>query len=152
MKIKNNFSTMRLMKYALLLFLVLNISCNKKEIDATNNSQISSNIIQGQWKISYFLISRSDKTSDFNGYIFTFNTNNTVTAMQGGSGSANGTWSIVQNTNSGGERLVLNFGNQFYFQQLNGEWFANRNDYNRISLENLVGSSGNTDYLTFDKL
>jgi hypothetical protein len=152
MKTKNEFSKMNLIKYALLLFLVFNFACNKKEINANNNSQISSNIQQGKWKISYFLISKSDKTSDFNGYIFTFNLDNTVTAMQGGNGSANGTWSIVQNTNSGGERLVLNFGNQFYFQQLNGEWFANRNDYNRISLENLVGSSGNTDYLTFDKI
>jgi hypothetical protein len=152
MKTKNEFSKMNLIKYALLLFLVFSIACNKKEINANNNSQISSNIQQGKWKISYFLISKSDKTSDFNGYIFTFNIDNTVTAIQGANGSANGTWSIVQNTNSGGERLVLNFGNQFYFQQLNGEWFANRNDYNRISLENLVGSSGNTDYLTFDKI
>jgi hypothetical protein len=151
MKTKNNFSKMSLLKYALLFFLVCIISCNKREVTG-NNSTISLNIQQGQWKISYFLISKSDKTSDFGGYIFTFNIDNTVTAMQGGSGSANGTWSIVQNINSGGERLVLNFGNQFFFQQLNGEWFANRNDFNRISLENLVGSSGNIDYLTFDKL
>jgi hypothetical protein len=137
---------------ALTVLLIMISACNKRELTNNSNSQIASIIQEGKWRISYFVISKSDRTGQFSGYVFTFNLDNTVTAIQGSNGSANGTWRINKNTNSGGEYLELNFGNQFFFQELNGEWFSTRTDYARISLENLVGSSGNPDYLTFEKI
>jgi hypothetical protein len=131
--------------FKLFVFLIVIISignaCNKKETTANNNSQIGLTLQGYKWRVSYFLISKTNRTSQFSGYVFTFNIDNTVTAMQGGNSSANGTWRITKNANSGGEYLELSFGNQFYFQELNGEWFVN-----------LVGSSGNIDYLTFERL
>ncbi len=154
MKIIKNKIADRIFKLFIFLITIatINSACNKKEMTANNNSQIGTTLQGYKWRVSYFLISNTNRTSQFSGYVFTFNLDNTVTAMQGGNSSANGTWSITKNTNSGGEYLVLNFGNQFYFQELNGEWFVNRNDNAIVSFENLVGSSGNVDYLTFERL
>ncbi len=151
MKIKNKVA-INLLSLTLVCLFAIGSSCNKNETTAIGNSQIGQFLQEGNWRISYFVISKSDRTSQFNGYVFTFNINNTVSAMQGGTASANGTWSISQNKNNGGEFLVLNFGNQFFFQELNGEWFSNNANTIRIALENIIGSASNVDYLTFEKI
>jgi hypothetical protein len=154
MKINKNKIANRIFKLFTFLIVIMsmNSACNKKEATANNNSQIGTTLQGYKWRVSYFLISQTNRTGQFSGYEFTFNIDNTVTARQGGNSSANGTWRITKNANSGGEYLELSFGNQFYFQELNGEWFVNRNDNAIISFENLVGSSGNIDYLTFERL
>jgi hypothetical protein len=153
MKIKNKF----ILRAYLLLLLSLFCStifnaCGKQEVNnSVNNSITASTITQGKWRIAYFLINNQNRTAQFSGYVFTFNSDQTVNAQQGSNASANGTWQISKNSR-GGEFLVINFGNQFYFQELNGDWFVNRNQNGVLGFENLIGGAGSTDYLTFERI
>lgn len=47
----------------------------------------------GTWRVTLFSERGNDETSDFNGYVFTFDSNGSAVATKGGV-NKNGTWSI----------------------------------------------------------
>jgi len=63
------------------------VGCSKNP-DDTNNS---SPAIEGSWRVSLFSERGSDETSDFSGYLFSFNQGGVLQVS--GTGSRTGSWS-----------------------------------------------------------
>lgn len=59
----------------------------------------------GTWKVALFSERNEDKTSDFNGYTFTFSSTAVASAVKG-SVTTNGSWSITNNSS----RFNIDFG------------------------------------------
>ena len=73
-------------------FLVLFLSC-KKFIEKQEEKAIESDVTDGFWYVSGYEQNDSDITASFSGYLFKFDTNNTVTALYS-SDSVQGDWTV----------------------------------------------------------
>lgn len=134
--------------------LMAGVSSCKKDDTSTLEGQIRSNIESGKWRISKFIDSGDDETSNFSGYNFDFGTSRSVTATNGVN-SYTGTWSITD-SNSDDDNLSdldfnLNFNLTNNFQDLNDDWDFISQSETKIELIDVSGGNGGTDYLTFVK-
>jgi hypothetical protein len=73
------------------LLVLLAFSC-KKYIQQQEQNEATSIITDGYWYVSGFEQNDSDITASFSGYLFKFNTNNTVTGTNNSS-NVSGSWS-----------------------------------------------------------
>lgn len=138
MKLKN-------IKIASILVLVLILFSSCKKDDSTNVTDIIKN---GSWKITLFQEDGSTKTSNFTGYSFVFNNNNSITATKN-SQSVNGTWSSGNDDSS--PNLILNFGSTVPFDEINEDWEILEKTSSIIKLKHISGGDGSIDYLNFEK-
>ncbi|MFM7176976.1 MAG: hypothetical protein ACKO0X_06105 [Bacteroidota bacterium] len=134
--------------------LMIGVFSCKKDDTSTLEGQIRSNIESGKWRISKFIDSGDDETSNFSGYNFDFGTSGSVTATNGVN-SYTGTWSITD-SNSDDDNLSdldfnLNFNLTNNFQDLNDDWDFISQSETKIELIDVSGGNGGTDYLTFVK-
>ena len=72
--------------------LVLFLSC-KKFIENQEEKAVESDVTNGLWYVSGYEQNDSDITASFSGYLFKFDTNNTVTALYS-SDSVQGDWTV----------------------------------------------------------
>lgn len=82
-----------------------------------SNSDDNTNITgtpEGNWRISLYW-DETDETSDFNGYTFTFGQNNILTAT-------NGTTTKTGTYSQSSTKLVIDFGTDLLFGELNDDW------------------------------
>lgn len=135
-----------------LLLLILSIAvisaCKKNEDSDIPSASVTKDLIsQGTWKVTYFNDSGDDETYHFSGYVFSFNSGGSVSAVKNSS-TMNGTWST--GTDDSQEKLNLDFGQTMPFDELNDDWHILENSESKIRLEDVSGGSGETDYLTFE--
>ncbi|HBY66422.1 MAG: hypothetical protein CMC07_11515 [Flavobacteriaceae bacterium] len=115
----------------------------------------------GTWRITQFIDSGDDETSDFNGFVFTFNSDGTVIANRDEL-SVSGTWSVNDSSNSSddddGSSNDINF-NLFFdvpetndFEDLNDDWDLVSASNSKIELIDVSGGNGGTDNLIFEKI
>lgn len=104
-------------------------------------------LTSGSWNVTYFFDDQ-DETSDFSGYVFTFETNNTAQAVST-SNTVNGNWNL---TNSNTPDLNLFFGNNNPFDELDEDWDIIEATQDIIKLKHISGGNGGIDFLTFEKL
>ncbi|MFS4468768.1 hypothetical protein [Maribacter sp. 2210JD10-5] len=111
-----------------------------------NNIGLDSNIIltDGTWEVNTFLDADVDKTTDFNGYSFNFDTDGTVIADNGT--IFNGTW-LIQ---TGNTRLLLDFGTGAPLELLNVNWKIDAVSESRVEVRE-VGEGNATDTLILTK-
>ncbi len=112
-----------------------------------NNSQLIEFLTTDSWYVAYYF-NDVDETSGFCEYEFTFNSNATVFASNG-TNLVNGTWSVI--TDSSVEKVVLDFGNDIPFDELNDDWDVLNASITEIELQDISGGNGGTDLLTFDR-
>ena len=129
-----------------LLVIALFSSCKKD--DSTSSPSSSNSIQQGQWKITSYIDSGNNETSDYAGFAFVFESGGVVTATKQGS-SVNGSWS--SGTDDSQLKLYLTF-TATPFSELNDDWHIVQQTSSLIQLEDVSGGNGGTDYLTFEKL
>ena len=112
-----------------------------------NIPEIESILTSGNWYVSYFFYDNFDDTNSYNGYSFTFNTNDTLIAVKNGV-TTNGTWQIE---NDGSEKkLNLNFdGNAL--NNIDEDWKIIEFTSSIIRTRHGSGGNGDNDYLTFTK-
>jgi len=127
----------------IVLVLILFSSCKKDD-----SSNITDIVVNGNWKISLFQEDGSVKTSDYSGYSFIFNSNNTISATKN-SLSTNGTWSSGNDDSK--SKLVINFGSVSPLDELNEDWEILEKSSSIIKLKHISGGDGSIDYLNFDK-
>lgn len=145
--------TFRLSMICVLLVTFVISSC-KKDDTSTLEGQIRTNMESGKWRITKFIDSGTDETSNFSGYNFDFGTSGSVTATNGVT-SYTGTWSITD-SNSDDDNLSdldfnLNFNVTNNFQDLNDDWDFISQSETKVELIDVSGGNGGTDYLTFVK-
>lgn len=111
-----------------------------------SSSTLSSIIVDGSWHVSYFF-DDTDETTDYAGYVFTFNTNGTSLAVRNTT-SLNGTWSNYMD--SGDEKLELIF-DGLTLDELEDDWEVIEFTTTQIRLKDVSGGDGSTDYLYLTK-
>lgn len=117
-------------------------------------TQVINTVSSGTWRITYYNDSGSDETTNFNGFNFTFGTNNVLTASGNGV-SYTGTWSVTDSNSNDDTINDLDFNIAFSapdnFLELSDDWdIVSRTD-TKIELIDVSGGNGGTDYLTFEK-
>jgi hypothetical protein len=127
-------------------------SCNKSNDSTSSTNQVTvltQTAQQGKWKVTYYNDNGTVKTSTYSGYEFQFNSNGTVTATKAAT-TVSGTWH--SGTDDSKLKLYLDFGIVNPFQELNDDWHVTQQSSTIITLEDVSGGGGGTDYLTFEKI
>ncbi|MAP80846.1 MAG: hypothetical protein CL526_07130 [Aequorivita sp.] len=120
------------------------------DVNTSEFEEITTILPQGKWFISRLIDGNSDKTSEFESFDFTFNTDGTVKA-QNNLFTENGTWNY-DNSSSDDEELVLQFGNTTPFDEINDDWEIVSISNSQIELSDISGGDGDLELLTFTKL
>ncbi len=120
-------------------------ACNKEKVTVDNTKEI---INEGEWKVTYFEDNGENETYYFDGYVFTFNDNGTVVAVNG-SQSVSGSWSVKKD--DGHVELDLTFPATANFDELDDDWHVVEQTTSKVVLED-PDDDGPTDYLTFEKI
>lgn len=138
--------------------------CSNDDDDNPNNNsqqiaQIEDNVQTGTWRVSSFIDSGENETSDFSSYDFTFNMDGSLVASNG-TNTFTGTWSITDDSNSDDDSSSdddIDF-NIFFpvpdssdFEDLNDDWDIVSTTSTRIELIDISGGNGDTDLLTFER-
>jgi heat shock protein HslJ len=121
-------------------------NCTNTNDDPVDVTAFEENLTTGVWYVTYFF-DDFDETSDFAGYEFTFNTDNTAQATNG-SNNVNGTWNL---TSGSTPDLDLFFGENDPFDELDEDWDIIEANENIIRLKDISGGDGSTDFLTFER-
>jgi len=142
----------KILNIAALAIIVMTIfsSCKKDDNSASAQATaLNAAVVQGKWQVTYFADNGVDETIHFTGYQFQFNSNNTVTATKGGV-TVNGSW--ASGTDNSTVKFILNFTSPVEFLDLNDDWHVIQQSSIKITLQDVSGGSGGTDYLTFEKI
>jgi hypothetical protein len=142
---------------AFMLSIIISMSCTNNDIPNTNTNNPTSviNIVNnGTWRITYYYDTDQEETNNFNGYNFTFGSNNILTASNGTTTNT-GTWTITD-SNSNDDNLSdldfnITFGNPAQFVEISDDWEIMEKSNNVIKLKDVSGGNGGIDYLTFTK-
>lgn len=142
--------------------LICVIACDKdsddSDISMVDIPAIEAAVISGEWKITYFLDSNQDETSDFNGYTFDFNTGS-VLQVTNGTTSISGVWTITHDADSSSSddesddvdfNIILN--SSTFLEELSEDWSIKSYSNSKIELVHVSGGDGDVDYLTLEKI
>ena len=140
--------------------LFITMSCTTNDTIITDNSaaiqQVQNTAKSGDWRITNFNDSGTNKTANFTGFSFTFSDNNTITAVNG-STTVSGTWSVRDSNNSSNDDssndidFDISFASPRNFQDLTEDWSIVSSSNSKIDLKHVSGGNGGTDLLTFEK-
>ena len=133
------------------------VACSSTD-DAANpnnntSAQQTANIArEGTWVVSYFYDTDQDETSNFSGYSFSFNQDGTLIAVNG-STTVTGSWSVTNGSSDSSDDDDFNifFASPSDFEDLTDDWEIISTSDTEISLIDISGGNGGTDYLTFTK-
>jgi hypothetical protein len=145
---------------ALFCLFMLNVAsmCSSDD-DSSSNTQDPTEVIdiatQGTWRVTSYVDSGTNETSDFTGYNFTFGTSSVLTATNG-TNTYTGTWSVVtddSNDDNPSSDLDFNifFASPANFADLSDDWDVVSFTATTISLIDVSGGNGGTDTLVFTK-
>jgi len=120
-----------------------------------NATAVANNLKSGTWRITNFVEDGNDELVHFQGYNFTFGTNNVLTATNG-TNTYTGTWSVVDDhsnddNNSGDIDVNIAFTSPAEFVDLTDDWDVADRTGIKLNLVDVSGGNGGTDYLTFEK-
>lgn len=151
------------------MILVLSVSlmsamCSSDDDDLSNNNsveiaQVENTATTGTWGITNFVDSGQNKTSDFDGYEFTFSSNGSITATNG-SMSYEGTWYVGDDSyddDSSNDDDDLEFNIDFLvsdsneFAELDDDWDIVSYSDTVINLIDVDLNGVDTDMLTFER-
>jgi hypothetical protein len=137
---------MRVGFFALLLIISAAFSvCKKEDQISPSNAIISTIVIPGEWKITLFNELSIDKTSKFKWYSFKFNTNGTITAVNG-STKVNGAWSTVK---EGEKTKIIIYFSEAPLNDLNDDWRIINHTSTTLELEHFPAENDGINFLTF---
>lgn len=85
---------MKLLRNLILIscFCFLTNSCLKKTVEEATNDLFVNIMTDGQWKVTNYMEGTTDLTTDYDGWVIKYYSNNTSTSTKG-STIINGTWS-----------------------------------------------------------
>lgn len=138
---------------------LLTFSCSNDGDSSSNDSntiimQLEASIKTGTWRVNLFVEDGDDQTHHFNGYVFTFNENETVISSNGTTTVA-GTWvtSSGSSSSSGSNpKFILQFNaSSGPFEEISEDWRIETSTSTLIELKHVSGGDGSIDLLTFVK-
>jgi len=147
----------------LLSFSLMSSTCSSDDdMNSNNNSQtiqeIETLVQSDAWIITNYIDSGQDETSNFSGYSFSFEADNSLIA-DNGSNTVIGTWSITDSSNSNDDSsnsddidFNIYFLSPANFSELSEDWEIVMRTTTKIELIHISGGNGGTDNLTFEKM
>jgi len=158
---------MKHLKNLLLAVFALNlvVSCSEDD-DSNGNVNFSSAdtialtdaVNDGTWRITQFIDDDENETSDYNGAIFTFNSDGTID-VEMGMDMFSGTWSIELDDDDDDLddldelEFDISFSNSNNFDDLSDDWYVIEYSNNRIRLsEDDDDDDDDDDLLTFERI
>lgn len=146
----------------IMLCFSLILACSNDD-GASNNTQniieIENTVQTGTWRITNFIDSGQNETSDFNGYNFTFQSNGTLIASNNAT-TLTGTWSVTDDSNSNDDsnndddidfNIFFPVSDDHDFEDLNDDWDIVSRTSTVIELIDVSGGNGGTDLLKFER-
>lgn len=115
---------------SLVLISLVTLSSCKKD-DNGSSSSVDQIVTTGSWRVSYFVESNEDNTSDFSGYAFSFNSNGDLVATQSG---VNTTGSWGWHDSSG--KFNISIGSNKPLSDLTDDWLVLEKTETLIRLKN----------------
>lgn len=145
----------------LLSIFLLSSTCSSDDDDGTpndNSGQIQQIMVEAQsgtWRITSYIDSGQDETSDFSGYNFLFESNGTLTATKDDL-TRTGSWSVTDSSSNDSSddidfNIFFNVPESDIFEDLNDDWDILSNSDTMIKLRDVSGGNGGTDTLTFER-
>lgn len=138
----------------------MSTTCEDDDAPIDNSSEIAEIIATAQtdtWRITNYVDSGENETSDYAGYDFTFEANGTLTATNG-TITKTGTWSVTDDSSSSSSNDDDIDFNIFFqvpdtddFEDLNDDWDIVSYTSNQIVLRDVSGGDGSIDDLTFTR-
>lgn len=139
------------------------VSCSDDDSSSTSNpngnaTAIANNMKSGTWRITNFEEDGNNETNHFNDYDFTFNEDGVLTATDG-TNTYTGTWSVTDSDSNDDDDSSSNddidfnigFSGPGEFADLTDDWDVQSRTGTKITLRDVSGGNGGTDYLTFEK-
>lgn len=152
--------------YGLIVMFSLSLlsgTCSSDDDDGPSTNDNSAQIQQiqtqaqsGTWRITSYIDSGQDETTDFTGYNFTFESNGTLTATNV-TNNQTGSWSVTDSNSNDDSPDDIDFNISFNvpdtsdFDDLNDDWDIVSHTDTRIQLRDVSGGNGGTDTLTFER-
>lgn len=151
--------------YGIVLVLSLSLMsamCSSDDDGMANNpseqiAEVEGIAETGTWRITNFVDSGQNETTDFNGYEFTFRPNGELTGTNG-TITYNGTWSVSNDDDSsGGDDDGIEFNIDFAvpdsndFDDLDDDWDIVSYTDTVINLIDIDDDGNDTDVLTFER-
>lgn len=144
---------------ALFCLFMLNVasmcSSDDNSSSTTDPTPVINTVSQGTWRITSYVDSGNNETSDFTGYNFTFGPSSVLTATNG-TNTYTGSWSVTSddsNDDNPSSDLDFNiaFATPVAFADLSDDWDVVSYSATTISLIDVSGGNGGTDTLVFTK-
>jgi hypothetical protein len=137
------------MKHLLLILLsgILLVSC-KKFIQNQEQKAVITDVTNGLWYVTSFTQNDSNITAAFSGYLFKFNTNNTVIGILNNSDSVPGDWLV----NISARTITSDFPSAGYpLNRLNETWYVDDSYTDSVSAQWTDTAANMTNYLQLKK-
>jgi len=112
------------------------------------STDLESILSDGTWVVFSYIDSGDDETGDYAGYNINFDLAGGTVVATNGSNTNNGIWQVL----SAGNKLLLDFGTDFPFDEFNDDWDVLMTSATRVELQDVSGGGGGTDVLVFEKL
>jgi hypothetical protein len=112
--------------------------------DPIDVAEFEEDLTTGVWYVIYFF-DHYDETANFNGYEFSFATDGTAQADNGGT-ITNGTWALTESF-----KFDLFFGTNPPLDELDEDWEILEATDEIIKLKHISGGDGSIDFLTFGR-
>jgi hypothetical protein len=117
----------------------------------TLQNTIENDTQSGTWRITKFIDSGIDETSEFSNYNFTFNSTGVLNASNG-TNSFNGTWNILSDGSDLNDlELNIFFNLMNDFDDLSDDWDFISQTSTKIELIDISGGGEPDDVLTFER-
>ena len=130
-----------------------NIS-NPNPNNPTIQKQIESDMENGDWRITNFNEDGNDKTQNFNGYVFKFNSDGSI-SVSNVTSNYSGLCGMNDFNLDDDSQNNLHFNILFYeannFLELNDDWEVISHSETKLLLQDISGGNGGIDFLTFEK-
>lgn len=144
---------------AIFVLAVMFQSCSKKDdhdhkVTAEDIVPIQTALKAGDWTISNHIRFGNDRTSDYEAYSFSFNSDGTLAATDG-STALSGAWSVTEekhptNENLNHVHLNILFSSPEIFVEISDDWDIREYTANRMVLDAVLDLDGGRK-LTFEK-
>lgn len=131
--------------FVIVLLAVVFAGC-KKAIESIQEDLIINAMTDGQWRVTAFKRDSIDVTASFSPYVFQFNKDKTVNAINNGAVESKGTW----NANAENKTIASAFNNgNTTLMLLNGTWQITKNSWTFVEAAQTVNNEVRT--LRLDK-
>ena len=127
----------------------------RPDVSVAKNPESIINVLQqGTWKVTYFFDAKTNKSSTFSGYDFTFGSNEILLANNT-SLDYDGKWSVIKSGEIGDNLNDINFTILFSspnsFAELSDDWNIVQISETQIRLKGVDNDNGESNYLIFEK-